>query len=157
VLGDRPATMDDLPRLPLARMVVEEALRLYPPAWIVTRRALAADRLGPYTLPAGALVVISPYLVHRHPAYWPAPERFDPGRFAPEAAAGRPRFAYLPFGAGPRICIGNTFALIEAQLVLATVSARYRLALVAEHPVVVEPLVTLRPRHGLPMRVTPRV
>ena len=92
-------------------------------------------------------------MTHRHPAFWPDPETFDPERFAPERAATRPRFAYFPFGGGPRLCIGNTFALTEAQLVLATVASRWRLDLPQGHAAEPEPLVTLRPRGGLPMRV----
>jgi cytochrome P450 len=155
VLAGRPPTFDDLPRLPLVRQIVDEALRLYPPAWLITRRAVTEDWLDDYRLPPGALVVISPYQLHRRASLWPAPERFQPERFTPAASAERPRFSYLPFGGGPRICIGNSFALIEAQLIVATIAQHYRLHPVADRPVVVEPLVTLRPRHGLPMRLQP--
>jgi cytochrome P450 len=143
-------------RLPYTRMAFEEALRLYPPAWIITRRALGDDELGGYAIPAGALVVLSPYTAQRDPAYWPEPERYDPERFSPEASSGRPRFAYFPFGGGPRLCIGNTFALLEAQVVLSQVAGRYRLEMARGHPVEVEPGVTLRPKHGLQMTIKPR-
>jgi cytochrome P450 len=156
VLGERVPTVGDLPHLPYLRMVVEEALRLYPPAWSFLRNAVAADTLGGYRIPKGAMVMISPYTMHRHPAFWEQPEVFDPERFLPERAAGRPRFAYLPFGGGPRQCIGNTFALTEAQLVLATVAQRYRLRMVPGHLVEPEPVITLRLRHGLRMRLEPK-
>jgi cytochrome P450 len=155
VLGVRPPAVQDLPTLPYTRMVVEETLRLYPPAWLITRRALKTDEIGGYGIPAGALVVVSPYLTHRHPSFWENPERFEPERFAPERSE-RPRFAYFPFGGGPRLCIGNNFALMEAQLVLAAVAQRYRLELARNTPVEVVPGVTLRPRGGLPVRLHKR-
>jgi len=136
--------------------VFEEALRLYPPAWIITRKAMAADVLGGYHIPAGALVILSPYVTQRRPELWENPEAFDPERFAPARAAGRPRFAYFPFGGGARLCIGNHFALIEAQLIIASVAQRFHLRLASGHPVEPEPSVTLRPRHGLLMYPTPR-
>ena len=153
VLGTRRPGVDDLPRLPWTRMIIDEAMRLYPPAWFVSRRAKEDDEIGGYRIPAGSNVALSPWVTHRHPAFWPDPETFDPERFAPERAATRPRFAYFPFGGGPRLCIGNTFALTEAQLVLATVASRWRLDLPQGHAAEPEPLVTLRPRGGLPMRV----
>jgi cytochrome P450 len=146
-----------LTRLSYARMVFEEALRLYPPAWLITRKALADDEIGGYRIPAGALVALCPYAAHRHPAFWPTPERFDPARFSPEAAARRDRFAYFPFGAGPRLCIGNQFALMEAQVVLAEVARVYRLAPASDRIVEMEPSVTLRPREGLWMIPVPVV
>ena len=156
VLGERPPSAADLPRLTYTRQVFEEALRLYPPAWIITRKAMAADVLGGYHIPAGALVILSPYVTQRRPDLWENPEAFDPERFAPARAAGRPRFAYFPFGGGARLCIGNHFALIEAQLIIASVAQRFRLRLASGHPVEPEPSVTLRPRHGLLMYPTPR-
>jgi cytochrome P450 len=156
VLGGRAPEVTDLPELPYTKMVFEEALRLYPPAWLITRKALAEDEIecgGRYTIPAGSLVAISPYLIHRHPQFWENPEAFEPARFALERTAGRLRFAYIPFGGGPRLCIGDGFARLEAQLVLATVAQRFRLEALTGRPVVAEPLVTLRPRGGLPMRV----
>jgi cytochrome P450 len=152
VLGDRAPALDDLPRLPLARMVVEEAMRLYPPVWGVGRQAIAADRIGGYDIPAGALVNLSPWVTHRHPDFWDDPERFDPERFRPGVERTRPRFAYFPFSGGPRLCIGETFALMEAQLVVAMMLQRYRLTLVDPRPVVAETTLTLRPRGGLSMR-----
>ncbi len=143
-------------KLAYTRMAFEEALRLYPPAWIITRRSLADDEIGPYTIPAGALVVLSPYTVQRDPAFWQEPERYDPERFSAERSTGRPRFAYFPFGGGPRLCIGNAFALLEAQVVLSEVASRYRLELLPCQSPEVEAGVTLRPRDGLQMRIKPR-
>jgi len=151
-LGDRPPTVADLPRLPLARMVVEEAMRLYPPVWGVGRQTIAADRIGGYDIPAGAIVNLSPWVTHRHPDFWPDPERFDPERFRPGVERTRPRFAYFPFSGGPRLCIGEGFALMEMQLVVAMVLQRYRLTLVDERPVAPETTLTLRPCGGLRMR-----
>ena len=111
--------------------------------------------MGGCHIPAGAVVVISPWVTHRHPDLWNEPERFDPERFTAERAAARRRFAYIPFAAGPRLCIGEAFAMQEAQLILATVAQRFRLDLVSPDTVDPEPLVTLRPRGGLPMTLTP--
>lgn len=155
-LGGRTPAYEDLERMPYGRMVFEEALRLYPPAFALNRVALAPDRIGPVEIRAGDLVSISPYVTHRNPKLWPDPERFDPDRFLPNAVAKRPKFAYFPFGGGPRICIGNNFAMIEARLALATLAQRYRLSLVDGHPVVPYGRVTLRPRYGLKMRVEER-
>lgn len=151
VLGERLPTLDDLPRLPYTRMVIQESMRLYPPAWIISRKCIAGDILGGYPIPPGGIVELSPYLMHRHPGFWPDPERFDPQRFTPQAVEQRPAFAYFPFGGGPRLCIGRDFAMLEAQLVLATVARRFRLRLQPGHPVELEPLITLRPRHGMKM------
>jgi cytochrome P450 len=156
VLGGRAPDAADLERLPYARAVIDEAMRLYPPAWGFSRLALAEDQLGPCRVPQGGIVFILPYLVHRHPAFWDEPEAFQPERFGPEASKARPRLAYLPFGAGPRQCIGNHFALLEAHLILTMTAQRYRFRLVPGHPVVPKPLVTLRPRDGVPMTVEPR-
>jgi cytochrome P450 len=147
---------DDLERLPYARMVAEEAMRLYPPAYVFSRRAAGDDQLGPFHLPAGAHIIISPYALHRRPDYWPDPDVFRPERFAADAPADRPKHAYLPFGGGPRICIGNSFAMMEHAIVLAAVVRRWRLESVAGHEVRTEPRITLRPRGGLPMRALMR-
>lgn len=147
---------DDLERLPYARMVAEEALRLYPPAYVFSRRAVADDELGPYRMPAGAHIVISPYALHRRPDYWPEPDAFWPERFAPGARTDRPKLAYLPFGGGPRICIGNAFAMMEHAIVLAAAVRRWRLESIPGHEVRTEPRITLRPKGGLPMRLMRR-
>lgn len=155
VLGGRDATVGDLPRLEYAARVNQEAMRLYPPAWIFGREAIAADAFGDVQVPAGATVSICPWLLHRDARFWADPERFDPDRFLPGVAV-RPRYAYVPFAAGPRMCIGNAFATMEMQIVLAMVASRYRLELVPGQPVQVEASVTLRPRSGIWMTVVPR-
>lgn len=149
-LGGSPPTSAALSDLGFLRATFAESLRLYPPAWVISRRAIEADVIEGHYVPAGALVVISPYVIHRHPALWDEPERFDPERFRSEST--RHRFAYIPFGGGPRICIGNEFALTEAALILARVTQRCRLSLTSAEPPRVEALVTLRPQGGLPVR-----
>lgn len=156
VLGGQVPTVDRLNDLPYTRMVIQETLRLYPPSFGVTRHAIADDEIGGYHVSANSIIFLTPYYTHRHPSFWEDPERFDPERFTPERSAGRPRFAYAPFGGGPRQCIGNMFAMMEAQLVLATVAQRYQLRLVPNHPVEPKMVFTLRPRYGLPMTVHPR-
>ncbi len=151
--ADRPPCYTDLERLPFTAAVFSEALRLYPPAWLITRKALGEDELGGQKIPAGSLIVISPYVIHRHPQFWEDAEVFLPQRFLNGRERAIPRYAYIPFGGGPRLCIGNNFAMIEGSLILAGVTQRYRLELAAERPVRVDPLVTLRPHHGLPMRL----
>jgi cytochrome P450 len=156
VLGGRPPVYEDLPNLPFTRQVIDESMRIYPPAWGFSRQALADDELGGYRLPRGWLAFLMPYVLHRVPAYWPDPDRFDPDRFTPARIAERPKFAYLPFGAGPRQCIGNQFALLESHLSVATLTQHYRLRLVPGHPVEPWPLITLRPRFGMPMTIERR-
>ncbi len=153
VLNGRPAMIEDLPQLPFTRMVVEEAMRLYPPAWGLGHRALGKDEIGGYAIPKGAYVLVFPYVTHRHPAFWERPDAFDPERFSDARSAGRHRFAYFPFGGGPRLCLGNQFALYEAQLILATILPRFQLRLLPGAVVTPEPLVTLRPRGDLLMTV----
>jgi len=153
VLGGRAAQMEDLPRLPLTRMVLEESMRLYPPAWAFARYAIAEDEIGGYTIPKGAYVLLFPATTHRHPDFWERPDVFDPERFSPERTDGRHRFAYFPFGGGPRVCIGNQFALTEAQLILATILPRYQFRFLPGVALVPEPLITLRPRGKLLMTI----
>ncbi|TFH24752.1 MAG: cytochrome P450 [Myxococcales bacterium] len=155
-LGGRLPTVADLPQLTYTRMVLDEAMRLYPPAWATSRNATEEDEIGGYRVRKGSLVALSPWLTHRHPGIWPDPLVFRPERFAPEAVAARPKFSYYPFGGGPHLCIGNSFAIHEAVLVLATVSQRYALTLADSRPVEPEPMVTLRPRGGLPMKLVAR-
>jgi cytochrome P450 len=157
VLAGRTPTLEDLPRLPYVRMVVDEALRLYPPAYILSRKVREEDELCGFRIRAGTWVDISPYATQRLPELWEAPEQFRPERFTPEAVAKRPRFAYFPFFAGPRQCIGNTFALMEAQLIVACVAQRFRLRMVDGYTPTPEPLITLRPIGGLPMQLERRV
>jgi cytochrome P450 len=155
-LEGRIPTASDLPRLPYTRMVIDETLRLYPPAWITNRRTIEADTVCGNRIPADALVSISPYVTHRDPKLWENPEGFDPDRFSPERAAGRPHYAYFPFGGGPRQCIGKGFALMEATLVLALLYQRCEMHLVPGRKVETEALATLRPRYGMWMTVHPR-
>jgi cytochrome P450 len=147
VLGGRTPQYDDIAKLRYARMVIEESMRLYPPAHTMAREPIAGDEVLGHRIPAGAIVLIAPWLLHRKASLWPEPHRFDPERFATEP----PRFTYIPFGAGQRICIGAAFALTEAILLLATIAQRYRLKLKAGHPIEPQGLITLRPRHGMPM------
>jgi cytochrome P450 len=151
VLGDRLPELEDLHRLPLLEQVVKESMRLYPPLWILGRSAKASDEVGGIAIPRGSTVIMSPYLTHRLPELWDNPEGFDPGRFASDGAPERGRFAYFPFGGGPRQCIGDNFAMMEAQLILATVLRRVRLSLAPWQRVEPEPLITLRPRFGMAM------
>lgn len=152
----RQPTIDDLPRLPYTRMVIEESQRLYPAGWAIGRRALAADTIGGFHIPARANVFVSPYVTQRHPDFWSNPDAFEPERFDPAQAAERHPFAYFPFGGGPRICIGNAFALLEAQLLLATLAHRFDVDLVPNHPVEPEIRATLGLRHGLQVTVRER-
>ncbi len=156
VLQGRIPTASDLPKLPYTRMVIDETLRLYPPAWITNRRAIEADTVCGYHIPAGATVSISPYVTHRDPTLWENPEGFDPERFSPERSVGRTHYAYFPFGGGPRQCIGKGFALMEATLVLALLTQHYELHLVPGRKVETEALATLRPRYGMWMTTHPR-
>lgn len=156
VLGDRLPNHEDLPRLPYATQVIEEVIRLYPPVWMLSRRALADDEVGGYHVPAGSDVLICPYTLHRNPRLWDSPDTFDPGRFGPERAADRPRYAYIPFGAGPRVCVGSSLGLMEAVLVIAMIAREFQLYRPAgARPVVPEPMLSLRLGGGLPMTVAP--
>jgi cytochrome P450 len=156
VLAGRPPAVADVPNLRYTRMVIDETLRLYPPAWITNREAVADDVVCGYRIPAGAVVAISPYVLHRLPAWWRDPERFDSERFAADAPHERPRFAYMPFGGGPHQCIGNSFALLEATLILAAVAQRFHLRLPAGAVVTPKPQSTLRPAGGMPMLLEAR-
>jgi cytochrome P450 len=152
-LGGRSPTAADVPSLDYTRRVWDETLRLYPPVWIFGRESLGPDTLRGFPIPAKAVLLISPYTLHRAEAYWPEPERFEPDRFLPEPVAARPKHAYLPFGAGQRLCIGNIFATIEAQVIAAMVLQRFRLSRPNAAGVEPDPLVTLRPKGGMPLRV----
>jgi cytochrome P450 len=149
-LNGRFPTPADLPQLPYLTQVMWESLRHYPPSWLISRRALADDLLRDTAVPRRSYVIISPYTIHHHPAYWPNPDQFDPDRFAPGQAEKRPRFAYIPFGGGPRLCIGDRLAQLEMQLITAMITQRFRLRLVAGHPVEAVGRVTIPPpaRHG---------
>jgi cytochrome P450 len=159
VLGGRHPAADDVPRLPWTRAVVAEALRLYPPAWTIERDALADDDVAGIPVPAGSMVAIPPYLVHRHPESWPDPAGFDPRRFLPSGngdTATRHRYAFIPFGGGKRACVGSSFAELETVLVLATIAQRFRLELTARGMPAPVAQVTLRPGRNLPMHLRRR-
>jgi cytochrome P450 len=156
VLQGRLPTMADLGSLPYVERVVTEAMRLYPPAWLLGRRAIAEYPIGPYLASPRSILLMSPYLVHRDSRYYADPERFNPDRWTPEFRAGLPKFAYFPFGGGPRQCIGESFAWMELTLLVATIAQQWRLRLVPGHPVVPQPLITLRAKHGMRMTVQKR-
>jgi cytochrome P450 len=151
VLGDRRPAVTDLASLPWTVACFEEAMRLFPPAWIIPRKAIEEDELGDHRIPKGATVLIPVHAIHHDERWWPEPEVYDPSRFLPEHAKDHHRSAYLPFGGGRRICIGSSFALMEATLITAIMSQRFTYELVAGHPVEPEATLTLRPRHGLKM------
>jgi cytochrome P450 len=156
VLAGRTPRHVDLAELRYTRMVIEESMRLFPPAHIIGRQPIGDDEVSGQRIPAGSTVLILPWLLHRKPALWGKPDCFDPERFAPERAALRPRYAYIPFGAGPRICIGAAFAMAEAMVILATIAQRYRLRVKPGFPVEPQGLITLRPRYGLRMSLDRR-
>ncbi|MGE0702650.1 MAG: cytochrome P450 [Vicinamibacterales bacterium] len=151
VLGDRSAAMEDVPRLAYTRAVLSESLRLTPPAWIIARTAIEGHAVGGVTVPAGALVVVSPYLLHRDPRFFENPLMFNPGRWLSSEAAERPRLAFLPFGAGRRSCIGESFAWLEGVLALATIAQRWTLRPLGERQGI-DPRITLRPAGPVMMR-----
>jgi cytochrome P450 len=155
VLAGRVPTVDDLPKLTYTTMVLQESMRLYPPIFVYMRCAAQDDVIGGYHIPEGRWVVVCPYVTHRHPEFWDNPEGFEPERFTPENSANRHRMAYLPFGAGPRKCIGDSFAMLQMPLVVAMIAQRFRLDLVEGQQVVPEPAISLRPRDPLMMRLRP--
>jgi len=156
VLEGRLPSIGDLPALSFIERVVTESMRLYPPAWIIGRRAIDEYHVGEYVAPPRSILVMSPYIMHRDERFYHEPERFDPDRWTPEFRAALPKFAYFPFGGGPRQCIGESFAWMELILVVATISQQCRLRLVPGHPVVPQPLITLRAKHGMRMTVEKR-
>lgn len=137
-----------------ALQVIQEGMRLYPPAWAMSRMALADDQIGAFHIPKGDTVLMSPYLLHHDPQNWPDPERFDPDRFLPEREKERPAYAYLPFGGGPRLCIGNQFALLEMQILLALLVQRFDIRLASNKPINPKPLITLRPDRAVEVRLS---
>jgi enediyne biosynthesis protein E7 len=146
----------DIETLGYTQCVIKEALRLYPPGWLLTRRPIEADTLGGYDLPPKTDVILSPYLVHRHPAHWDEPEAFRPERFAPEAVEARHPYAYFPFAVGPRHCIGENFAMYEMTLHIAKIARHFRLRHIDEGPIQWEALVNLRTKNNLRFRLEPR-
>ncbi len=151
VLGGRLPTLEDLPQLRYAEMVLAESMRLYPPAWAMGRQATRDVEIGPYKLPTGTYIFFSQYIIQRNADFFPDPLRFDPERFTAESKVGRPRFAYFPFGGGNRQCIGESFAWMEAILTLTTLAQRWRLKLVPDQKIDVQPKITLRPKYAIRM------
>lgn len=142
--------------LPYIRQVTEEVLRLYPPVWFFTRKAIKADKLGDYDVLPGTDIFISPYYLHRHPDYWEQPEKFNPERFTPEAIKQRHKFVYIPFSAGPRRCIGDFFGIVESQIHFGLMARHFRMEHVADNPVELAPEINLRTRYPINMRIFPR-
>jgi cytochrome P450 len=150
-----PGSADQAGQLNLTNRLIHEVLRFYPPGYIIGRRAIADDDELGFRIPKGSQLYLSPYLTHRDPRYWDRPGEFDPDRFTPEASADRPRFAYLPFGAGSRRCLGDRFASSELATIVAAMAQRVRLRLVSDQAVVPQPLLTIRPAGGLPVTIEP--
>lgn len=155
VLSGRSARLADLPQLRYTESVVKEAMRLLPPVWMIARSVEEADEICGVSIPQRAMVFMPQYVVHRDPRFWPRALEFRPERWLEPEIEALPKYAYFPFSGGPRVCIGNNFAMMEAQLILATIAGRYSPRLVPGHPVVPVPTVTLRPRHGLEMTLSP--
>lgn len=156
MLGGREPQAADLPALQYTGMVFEEAMRLYPPVWTISREATMDDEVAGVKIPKGTTVMLSPYAMHRNEEFWPEPEEFRPERFHPDEVAKRPRYSYFPFGGGPRVCLGNRFALMEAKIMMSMVLQRYRLSVMPGQDVVAEPMITLRPRNGIAMKLERR-
>ena len=156
VLGARRPTIADVPRLKYTEMVLAESMRLFPPAWVIGRRNLEEYKMGEFTIPADSLILMSQWVMHRDQRYFSKPTVFDPQRWTDDAKQTRPKFCYFPFGGGPRVCIGESFAWTEGVLLLATITQRWRLRLASDHSVRPYPLVTLRPRNGVKMVVEQR-
>jgi cytochrome P450 len=156
-LGRRVPSLDELAALDYMNIVISEALRVYPPFWAYTRQVVEDDEINGFRIPKGAMAVVSPYVTQKHPLFWENPEQFDPERFTKENAAGRHRFAYFPFGAGPRICIGERQAMLTLQLTLPMLMQFCSLRLVPEHTVAIHTAMTIRPKYGMMMSVEPRL
>jgi len=156
VLGDRLPTADDVARLRYTEMVFAEAMRLYPPAWAIGRRALNDYQVDRYTIPARSIILMSPFVMQHDARYYPEPDRFDPERWTPEAREARPKFSYFPFGGGPRVCIGEPFAWMEGVLLIATLAQEWRMRLAPEQRIAMQPMITLRPKFGMRMRLERR-
>jgi cytochrome P450 len=156
VLNGRTPTMADLPKLVYTDMVIKETMRMYPPAFVITREVSEDIELNGYPIKKGSILLMSQYVMHHDPRYFPEPDRFEPERFAPGYEDHLPKYAYFPFGGGPRICIGNQFAQIEAALVVAIIMEQYRLSLLPGQTIVPDPLITLRPKYGIRMALVAR-
>ncbi|HXU35419.1 MAG TPA: cytochrome P450 [Blastocatellia bacterium] len=156
VLGGKLPTFEDVPRLSYTERVFTEAMRLYPPVWLMGRRSVSASKIGGYYVPAKSIVLLSQFVTHHDERYYVEPEKFDPDRWLPEARASRPKYSYFPFGGGPRLCIGEQFAWMEGILILAVIAQKWKLRLVPGHPVKTQPLITLRPKNGMKMVIEGR-
>jgi cytochrome P450 len=156
-LAGRLPAADDLPALPYTEMVLAESMRLYPPAYAIGRWTLEDHAFGPYEIPRHSIVLCSQWVMHRDPRFYPHPERFDPGRWTSEARAARPKFAYFPFGGGNRVCIGEGFAWMEGILILAALAQQWRMRVVPGYRPDLWPVITLRPRHGMPMLLEKKI
>jgi cytochrome P450 len=156
VLGDRTPEAADVPQLKFTEMIAKESMRLYPPAYVVGRESINECEIGGYHIPPRTQVFMSTWVVHRDPRFFDEPEKFKPERWTPEFINNLPKYAYFPFGGGPRVCIGNTFAMMEIVLLLATIAQKYRLSLVTKHPVELQPAMSLRPRNGIRMMLDKR-
>jgi len=156
VLGGRLPSVDDLGKLPYTHLVFKEALRLYPAAWTLARRAIEDYRVGGYTVPAGADIYMSQFVIHRDGRFYPDPLKYDPDRWGAEEDSRLPKFAYFPFGGGPRRCIGEPFAWMEGVLLIAAIASRWKMSLAPGHRVVPDPLITIRPKYGMRMIVEKR-
>jgi len=155
-LQGRLPTAEDFARLKYTEMVLAEAMRLYPPAWAMGRQALEHYRIDNYTVPKGAIILMSPWVMHHDARYYPDPFKFDPERWTPDGREARPKFSYFPFGGGPRVCIGEGFAWMEGVLLIATIAQRWRMRLAAGEKVEPKPMITLRPRGGMRMTLARR-
>lgn len=154
VVGNRNVTFDDLSQLSYLRRVIEETLRIYPPIWVLTRKNTRAFEVGDYKIPARSNLIICPYTLHRHPLYWPDPEKFDPDRFLPENVAKRPKLAYLPFGAGPRVCIAGAFAMIKLPLIVVTILQHVVIENKTKRTLVPNPLYSLKQKKPFWVKVS---
>ncbi|MFL6515090.1 MAG: cytochrome P450 [Chthoniobacterales bacterium] len=157
VLAGRLASLADISALNVTSGIFAEALRLYPPVWAIGRQATRECQIGDCTIPAGSVAIVSPFVTQRDERWFPDPNKFEPRRWTPERRSSRPRFSYFPFSAGSRACLGEAFAGIEGVLCLATIAQSWRFKCVPDHPVVLQPQLTLRARHGIKMRVEPRL
>jgi cytochrome P450 len=156
VLEGRLPGFEDVPRLSYTERVLTESMRLYPPVWVMGRRSVSAAKIGGYHVPAKSILLMSQFVTHRDGRFYEEPEKFDPDRWLPEARASRPKYSYFPFGGGPRLCIGEQFAWMEGILILAVIAQKWKLRLVPGHSVKTQPLITLRPKHGMKMTVERR-
>jgi cytochrome P450 len=156
VLSGRLPTFEDVPNLKYTERVLTEAMRIYPPVWVMGRRSISGIKIGGYYIPPKSIILLSQYVIHHDKRFYPEPEKFDPERWASERAKSLPKMAYFPFGGGPRLCIGEQFAWMEGILLIATIAQKWKLRLVPGHKVELQPLITLRPKHGMKMTLEPR-